>query len=419
MRGTILIAVFIILQSSLLTAQTITGKLVDQFGIGLSDLQLKLYISPKVYAANSQADGSFTFANITSVEKEILPSGYSVSQNYPNPFNPKTRIDFSFPERSSVKVKIYNSIGQCVKSLEEMSYLSGTSHMDLELNGLSNGMYIAQMVINHKYTVTKKLMLLYGSQHLITVPISSQNEISKTTETINLDSLVVNGANVYKTTFSSLPQYQGSTLTLGTFKIPHPCPGTQTVTYASQVYNTVQIGSQCWLKENLNVGDMILVTQSQSYNNKIEKYCYNNDVANCTKYGGLYLWEEAMQYVKTEKTQGICPTGWHIPSKAELHDTLNSFVKGWGNKLKREDQGLGVVGKGTNESNFSALLAGYRSPDYGGRSYHLGAYTYFWSSTQKELDYFYFISLNYTNNAIDLSIYYTTSGFSIRCLKDN
>ena len=75
-----------------------------------------------------------------------------------------------------------------------------------------------------------------------------------------------------------------------------PCPGTPTVTYEGQVYNTIQIFSQCWLKENLNVGVMIDGQTYQWDNGIIEKYCYNNEPDNCTEYGGLYQWQEMMQH---------------------------------------------------------------------------------------------------------------------------
>jgi hypothetical protein len=73
-----------------------------------------------------------------------------------------------------------------------------------------------------------------------------------------------------------------------------PCPGTPTVTYEGQVYNTIQIFSQCWFKENLNAGTMIPGTQGMINNSVIEKYCYNNELDSCAKYGGLYQWDEIM-----------------------------------------------------------------------------------------------------------------------------
>jgi hypothetical protein len=96
-----------------------------------------------------------------------------------------------------------------------------------------------------------------------------------------------------------------------------PCPGVPTVTYEGQTYNTIQIFSQCWLKENLNVGTMIQGDQNMTNNGILEKYCYNNEEDSCTIYRGLYHWDEMMQYITTPGTRGICPEGWHVPMDEE------------------------------------------------------------------------------------------------------
>jgi uncharacterized protein (TIGR02145 family) len=85
----------------------------------------------------------------------------------------------------------------------------------------------------------------------------------------------------------------------------------------NQAYKTVKIGDQIWMAENLNFGTQVDGVSSQTDNNIIEKYCYEDSVANCTTYGGLYQWDEMMQYVTTESAQGVCPTGWHLPSDDE------------------------------------------------------------------------------------------------------
>ena len=194
-----------------------------------------------------------------------------------------------------------------------------------------------------------------------------------------------------------------------------PCPGLPIVTYAGKVYNTVQIGNQCWLKENLYVGTMIPGSDTAKDNGIIEKYCYNNDPANCNTYGGLYQWNEAMQYTTAEGAQGICPSGWHIPTYAEFQ-TLITAVNGDGNALKAIGQGT-VDGAGTNTSGFSALLSGYRygSGTFGSLSY----YAYFWSSTEYYSTGAYYMFLHYSYSSIHLVYYsYEASGFSVRCVKD-
>jgi len=185
-----------------------------------------------------------------------------------------------------------------------------------------------------------------------------------------------------------------------------------TVTYSGKVYHTVKIGNQTWLKENLDVG--VMIDNFQSNNGTIEKYCYNNDTANCNKYGGLYQWDEAMAYDTTSGTKGICPTGWHIPTKAEF-ETLMAAVGNDGNKLKREDQGTGR-GVGTNTSGFSAMLAGDRY--YNGYFEGLGSTTYFLGSTEYGAVTAYGISLQDAVSNIHMGDFYKDYGFSIRCIKD-
>ena len=83
-----------------------------------------------------------------------------------------------------------------------------------------------------------------------------------------------------------------------------------------QKYATVQIGTQCWMAQNLNYGIMI-VGIDQSNNAIAEKYCYHNDTNNCLLYGGLYQFNEVMDYNFTPGSKGLCPDGWHVPTDEE------------------------------------------------------------------------------------------------------
>ena len=148
-----------------------------------------------------------------------------------------------------------------------------------------------------------------------------------------------------------------------------------------KTYNTVYIYPCCWLKENLNVGTKIDGSQPQTDNGIIEKYCYNNDESNCDVYGGLYQWDEMMQYVLTQNTQGICPAGWHVPTFDECW-TLKESLGGAsvaGGKMKEvgithwASPNLGA----TNTSGFTALPAGYA---IGNLFQNLSLDAWFWTS---------------------------------------
>jgi len=87
-----------------------------------------------------------------------------------------------------------------------------------------------------------------------------------------------------------------------------------------RVYRTVEIGSQCWMKENLDYGTAISVLVPQTDNCMAEKY---------TGTTIFYQWDELMRYNTAEGSQGLCPPGWHIPTLAEW-DNLLAFCKGAG-----------------------------------------------------------------------------------------
>jgi hypothetical protein len=112
------------------------------------------------------------------------------------------------------------------------------------------------------------------------------------------------------------------TLNQGTLACPFVCGQPITDSRDAQIYNTVMIGAQCWFAQNLNIGTMLNSTSTQTNNSIIEKYCYNDDAVNRAVYGGLYQWDELMNYTSSSITvpsgrQGICPLGWHLPSDAE------------------------------------------------------------------------------------------------------
>jgi uncharacterized protein (TIGR02145 family) len=191
----------------------------------------------------------------------------------------------------------------------------------------------------------------------------------------------------------------------------NPCPGISTVDYGGKIYSTITIGDQCWMRENLNIGAMINGSQNDSDNGIIEKYCYNNDTNNCSIYGGLYQWNEAMQYSTIEKAKGICPNGWHVPSWNEFM-SIYTFVSGNGNELKEVGQGTG-----TNSSGFSALLAGLRNAN--GTFSLLTTAAFYWSSKGYDVTRSYYFELNGSDGTIVGGPINNNVGGSIRCINDS
>lgn len=122
-----------------------------------------------------------------------------------------------------------------------------------------------------------------------------------------------------------------------------------------KIYSTTSLAGKCWMAQNLNVGNMNYMTAAQTKNGIIQKYCVNDVLANCTEYGGLYTWGELMDYSTASSAnpsgrQGICLTGWHIPSDAEwceMETSLDPFVSCIGEHLSGQDCGGQLKESGT------------------------------------------------------------------------
>ena len=92
-------------------------------------------------------------------ETVTLPTQYALHQNYPNPFNPSTTIRFDLIEPQNVILKIYNSIGQEIKTIVNDYYTEGSHEISFNASSLSSGIYFYRIVAG-KFTATKSLLLL-------------------------------------------------------------------------------------------------------------------------------------------------------------------------------------------------------------------------------------------------------------------
>ena len=204
----------------------------------------------------------------------------------------------------------------------------------------------------------------------------------------------------------------------------------------NKVYKTVTIGTQTWMAENLNYAYTDVFYKRDNYTSDSTSWCYDNDPANCAKYGRLYTWAAAMDslgkwskngkkcgYIAscspTYPVRGICPKGWHLPSKEEFGTLITAVGDSStnGTVLKSTD-GWSNHGNGTDAFGFSALPAGVRSDGHYERR---GSYAYFWSSNDtKGISNAAYRMYLYCGEDIARLIYVDKNhGASVRCLKDS
>ena len=255
-----------------------------------------------------------------------------------------------------------------------------------------------------------------------------------TTEQRNSIASPAEGLLIFNTTTGNIDYFLGgSWKSLGGATDPvFQCGMKMTDTRDGKMYNTVKIGQQCWMAQNLNAGMKLQSPGEQTNNSVTEKYCYHNLESNCDIYGGLYQWGEAANYLNgTSNTaswnpvpqgniQGICPNGWHLPSMEEWNELIESVggSSTAGGFLKEPGilhWALPNAGAG-NSVGFMALPGGMRNEN--GSFTDITYYTFFWSGSETcssgawcwylDHEYSFVAAINHSK------IY----GLSVRCIKD-
>jgi uncharacterized protein (TIGR02145 family) len=183
----------------------------------------------------------------------------------------------------------------------------------------------------------------------------------------------------------------------------------------------VKIGYQVWKRKNLSVsifrnGDSIphaKTSEEWEYAGKNHQpaWCYyNNDTTNEQNYGKLYNW------YAVHDSRGLAPEGWHIPSDEEWNLLTTLYGSDFTAIKMKSTSGWTKDGNGTNGSGFTAYPGGNRSPN--GKFDSFGDFGYWWSSTEKNLNYANGLTLGSGSDAVFEFTLSKMNGFSVRCVKD-
>ncbi|MBO7494617.1 MAG: hypothetical protein J6T87_10800 [Bacteroidales bacterium] len=224
-----------------------------------------------------------------------------------------------------------------------------------------------------------------------------------------------------------------------------PCPGTPKVyDLQGNEYNTVVIGQQCWMKENLRstqYSDGSFIERkpntTQSSNNR---YCYypGGSASNVDDYGLLYNWPAVMggdvPNPNLNWVRGICPEGWHVPNNGEWTQFTN-YVKSKADNICDENTpqsiakalaattnwtsnsihcAVGDYPLNNNNTGFSVLPAG----DLSGNGGNMGTIAYIWTCTEASSSSAMAAQLTSTASTVALSSADKSSGYSVRCVRD-
>ena len=386
-------------------------------------------------------------------DHQIGSKNLVLQPNYPNPFMSRTVFDVYIPEYGDMSIYVYDISGKEIVSLSN-NYLSGVHSFSFITE--KAGFYILSVTYNNKtssikmYSISDKTGTGYeinylGKERSVCVQ-KSGNAITGFSYTYG-DQLSAVGYYQSMTDIVTFIPLQDTIIEFN-FQGTIPCPSTLIDTRDNNLYSAVQIGNQCWMSENLAYLPSVSPSSAGSsttpyyyvYGYQGTSVSAAKATSNYSTYGVLYNWPAAMAGATSSNSvpsgvQGICPSGWHLPSDEEwkiLEGEVDSQYgypdpewDGWGWRGTDAGGNLKEIGTthwdypnvgATNNSGFTALPAGRRYSN--GSFSNLGSNTLFWSSTENNSSHAWYRYLHYTNADVHRDGYNKTDGFSVRCIKD-
>jgi uncharacterized protein (TIGR02145 family) len=361
--------------------------------------------------------------------------GFIIMENYPNPVIDESRITLFIPTSDLVKIAVTDYMGrsffisdyQLSKGYHSFRFIPSKEKIFFfvaQWKGISRAIKIL-----HDGSSNHALGLEYIQQQGSAMKVKSQKEALGFTFDAGDSLLYIGYAD--KTAGirgSGIAADKPQVNNIYTFQIAEgiPCYSIPLLLYDYKLYKTLQIGSQCWMRENLSSthyknGDPIpnVTADADWYALQSGAYCnYDNDENNGIIYGLLYN-----GYAMID-SRCLCPAGWHVPSNSEDWQVLIDYYGGVeglvGGYLKATGDSWASPNTGAdNRSGFTGLPGGARF-DWNG-SYHYIYYDgYWWTSTQQPGMPVAYVNraLYYDHNWFPTEVRPVMNGCSIRCIKD-
>ncbi len=267
-------------------------------------------------------DTVLTIYNV-GLKENIYPGvGFRVMQNYPNPSFDMTYVRIFIPQKGLVKMNIADASGRMHLAIERLMD-QGFHTLRLTLPG--EGVYLFNAIWNYISSSSRIVSIYDGPQRSCaidytggTMAVAPMKNLSATNDfpfSPGDELMLIGYEDTLESGFLDCPETSQDYVFQ--FATNIPCPGLDSLLYDGQWYHTVQVFSQCWITENLNVGTMVLSSHDQTNNGIIEKFCMGDMGSYCDIFGGLYFWDEMMNYTHVTGGQGICPDGFHVPTDLE------------------------------------------------------------------------------------------------------